>query len=169
MKGGDVSHWITNLKIVQDIFRFFGISAKKPKSNTSGNSAKRTRSQPYENLRGKMLNTCIINRKEYDKNFDLAKQLANEGAILTYDDIPWPNKNGRDGDCDILFEGMDITSTEYKERVRKERFRWHPDKFAHKFGNSLKPEDEYAIMTRVKDISQNINELIEMDKDMSYD
>lgn len=42
---------------------------------------------------------------------------------------------------------------------KKLRVRWHPDRFAAKFGSRLAPEEKEAIMTKVTQVSAQINEL----------
>ena len=46
-----------------------------------------------------------------------------------------------------------------RRRIRAELMRWHPDKFAAKFGQRLLPEAVQPVSERVKLVSQVLNSL----------
>jgi hypothetical protein len=51
------------------------------------------------------------------------------------------------------------SGSEQKQRLRKELMRWHPDKFAGKFGRRVVEGDRDRIMERVKELGQALNEM----------
>ncbi len=84
--------------------------------------------------------------------------------ILSYRDIPWPYPpdKGIRAMKDFLLCDIHKTDTKaVKKYLRDQQVRWHPDKFVQKCGGMLKDSERDRILTRVKQISQEINRLIE--------
>ena len=82
-------------------------------------------------------------------------------AGLSCADIPWPS-----GPPDNLLN-FDLTAPpdKVKRLVRAAWLRWHPDKFAQKFGDILMSGVEHEkIMQRLKEVVQHINDIAVADK-----
>ena len=86
---------------------------------------------------------------------------ANPRQMLSYRAIPWPYqpKEGIEQMEKFLFTGLVKGSEEYKKSLKKQRIRWHPDRFAQKVGQYLKKDDREKILDKVKEISQILNGL----------
>ena len=79
---------------------------------------------------------------------------------LTYDVIPWPDLKSLES---FVLTNADRTdSGKCRKLLREEQIRWHPDKFAQKFGeklNALAEKDRLKIVDQVKLVSQELNAL----------
>mmetsp|Transcript_47288 Transcript_47288/g.88179 ORF Transcript_47288/g.88179 Transcript_47288/m.88179 type:complete len:315 (-) Transcript_47288:136-1080(-) len=107
---------------------------------------------------------------------------ADPPASITLDNVPWPPDDGRllnamaldeisaveeaAGQSGKMQSSADTAYIAYKRAFRKASLRWHPDKFASKFGNKLCDDlcehngmsHREAISTRVQEVVQAINE-----------
>lgn len=52
----------------------------------------------------------------------------------------------------------DLSKEELRQLLHQEQRRWHPDKFQQNFGKKIRETEREDIMSRVKLISQHINE-----------
>lgn len=70
--------------------------------------------------------------------------------MINFTSVPWPNVP--------LMKAMRAANSPELD-FKKLRVRWHPDRFAAKFGARLAPEEKEAIMSKVTQVSAQINEL----------
>jgi hypothetical protein len=82
------------------------------------------------------------------------------GKPLQPSAIPWP---AGDGTGNVLSIGDDVSVAERTDLKRNTIRRWHPDKFAQKFGKALGamkggPAARLAVVSRVKTIAQKVND-----------
>ncbi|ELU10704.1 hypothetical protein CAPTEDRAFT_220681 [Capitella teleta] len=104
--------------------------------------------------------------KEARKIYDL-KCKAMFGPLrhkdhLHYKDIPWPfaTKNcSAESVTSFLFADLAPASSGYKDYLRQQQIRWHPDRFMQKCRERLVEADLEKIVSTVKDVSQILNAL----------
>ena len=82
------------------------------------------------------------------------------GKPLQPSAIPWL---AGDGTGHVLSIGADVSAAERTDLKRSAIRRWHPDKFAQKFGKALAamkgvPAAHLAVVSRVKAIAQQVND-----------
>ena len=65
--------------------------------------------------------------------------------------------------CFVILQAIILFGTsspdEERKRIRTELLRWHPDRFANKFGTRLRASDRDRVLERVKQVSQMLNAL----------
>ena len=84
-------------------------------------------------------------------------RMATDGAfVATHDDVPWPRSGAwivrfalRDADADVARVARALAR------------RWHPDKFAQRFGGSLDARDRERIIARVMETYQSARQFID--------
>ena len=78
-------------------------------------------------------------------------------AVIGAADVPWPA-------LDAATFGLDerhSSVAERKQAFRVASLRWHPDRFQQNYGALLADGEREAIMARVTEVSQTINELFQ--------
>jgi len=95
----------------------------------------------------------------------IAETLTNrcdETMFIHAHDIPWPpDEESMLAQMAAMEQWNDTKTTAlaaYKRAFRKASLRWHPDKFAAKFGKYLDPKDADQVQERVRGVSQAIND-----------
>ena len=85
---------------------------------------------------------------------------SNGGRQLKFDDIPWPAGGSLDSArlrkffcCGEVCEAV--------KSLKRERIRWHPDRFKQRTAGRLCPDDELKVLDHVNALSQTINSLID--------
>lgn len=87
---------------------------------------------------------------------------SNAMSTLTFVDIPWPFEGDTKQMIDLLTKWSEMKSKEERKKFLKDQqVRWHPDKFLQKCGNRLHEEDREQIIDQVKELSQEINAILE--------
>ncbi|XP_059140071.1 NF-kappa-B inhibitor-like protein 1 isoform X2 [Physella acuta] len=137
-------------------------SRKKPRldedeklKNAREEMRKNFKPPPVENKTSRFL----LKKNKYEAKFaHVINHLAGKKA-LTFGCIPWPCLE-LDSVADVLFCDIpDKSGTVYRKYLRTQQVRWHPDKFTQKFRDHLHPDHVTKIMSRVKAISQILNQL----------
>lgn len=100
-------------------------------------------------------------RLKYEEHFrELTHKENSSAEELGYDDIPWPHEGTVSMVMDVLFvDAKKNDKTSFRKYLRDQILRWHPDKFEQKFGRFLKPDEKDKILSRVKEISQALNNM----------
>lgn len=100
-------------------------------------------------------------RLKYEEHFrELTHKENSSAEELGYDDIPWPHEGTVSMVMDVLFvDAKKNDKTSFRKYLRDQILRWHPDKFEQKFGRVLKPDEKDKILSRVKEISQALNNM----------
>ena len=86
-------------------------------------------------------------------------------AFLRESDIPWPQGMGAANlDVNVLSLPTDLPAADVKVAVRTAQRRWHPDKFAQRFGHAMASliggeAERVRVLEKVKLIAQQINEI----------
>lgn len=81
---------------------------------------------------------------------------------LKYFDLPWPFEGDTKQMIDLVVKWSELKSKEERKKFLKDQqVRWHPDKFLQKCGNRLHVEDREQIIEQVKELSQEINAILE--------
>lgn len=78
---------------------------------------------------------------------------ASPPARIREEHVPWP-------DADAVREAATPTAGAAPAGgvdVRALRARWHPDRFAQKFGARIAPEERDAVLSRVNDVAARLN------------
>lgn len=70
--------------------------------------------------------------------------------VINFTSVPWPNVP--------LIKAMRASNAPELD-FKKLKVRWHPDRFAARFGTRLAAEEKVAIMQKVTQVSAQINEL----------
>lgn len=82
-----------------------------------------------------------------------------KNKLLSFTDIPWPaNASLEPTKLQYFLCGTDNIDIKC---LKKERIRWHPDRFRHRTMNRLVEMDENKILKHVNHLSQIINQLID--------
>ena len=81
---------------------------------------------------------------------------------LKFVDLPWPFEGDTKQMIDLVVKWSELKSKEEQKKFLKDQqVRWHPDKFLQKCGNRLCAEDREQIIEQVKELSQEINAILE--------
>ena len=81
---------------------------------------------------------------------------------LKFVDLPWPFEGDTKQMIDLVVKWSELKSKEERKKFLKDQqVRWHPDKFLQKCGNRLHVEDREQIIEQVKELSQEINAVLE--------
>ena len=87
---------------------------------------------------------------------------SNAMSTLKFVDIPWPFEGDTKQMIDLLTKWSEMKSKEERKKFLKDQqVKWHPDKFLQKCGNRLHEEDREQIIDQVKELSQEINAILE--------
>ncbi|XP_078350119.1 NF-kappa-B inhibitor-like protein 1 [Oculina patagonica] len=87
---------------------------------------------------------------------------SNSTTSLKFLDLPWPSEGDTKNMIDLVVKWSELKTDEEKKKFLKEQqVRWHPDKFLQKCGKRLHVEDREQIIEQVKELSQEINALLE--------
>lgn len=87
---------------------------------------------------------------------------SNTMSTLKFVDLPWPFEGDTKQMIDLLVKWSELKSKEERKKFLKDQqVRWHPDKFLQKCGNRLDEEDREKIIEQVKELSQEINAILE--------
>ena len=87
---------------------------------------------------------------------------SNAMSRLTFVDLPWPLEGDTKQMIDLLVKWSELKSKEERKKFLKDQqVRWHPDKFLQKCGNRLHEEDREQIIEQVKELSQELNAILE--------
>lgn len=86
---------------------------------------------------------------------------SNTTTNLKFSDIPWPSKGNTKKMIDLVVKWSELKTEEKKKFLREQQVRWHPDKFLQKCGKRLHVDDREQIIEQVKELSQEINALLE--------
>jgi len=103
-------------------------------------------------------------RAAYDAKWATLEGLA-AAATITYAHIPFINDaNGAAAPPDalralVLF-GVKGGPAGVRSRLRSEVLRWHPDKFEARWGSRLAAGDRDRILARVKEVAQQLTEMM---------
>ena len=92
--------------------------------------------------------------KACEKGWDAFAQLGDD-AVIRMRDVPWPV-------LDAASLGLDprlYDKAQRKAAFRQASLRWHPDKFLQSFGSRLVEEEREAILQRVTEVAQAINQI----------
>lgn len=108
-------------------------------------------------------------KQEFVKNHEkamikheiLCEKFFNNSANceIFYDDVPWPFERNISLK-DFLFGSLTKDSNEYKAVLKRNRVRWHIDRFMHRVGHRLYEQHKIKIVNKVTEISQILNNLI---------
>jgi len=109
---------------------------------------------------------CIVltaAKAEYEHRWDRLLSKDSESTLLHYRDVPWPHPDDSQGVnevADFLFSGMSPGSSEYRGYLRRQRVRWHPDRFRQQCEGRLEAgADKERILSKVTEISKILNGL----------
>jgi len=104
--------------------------------------------------------SILVEGKERYKLFENAwKKFSNsDNQFLSYSDVPFPVEKGKEAHLPRIIL-HDAPPLEYKQLLRKEILRWHPDKFFQKYGHKFCDVDLEQITERVNALSQALNQL----------
>ena len=110
-------------------------------------------------------NKLIIDEKQKyeDKCDGFFKNIDMFSSPIRYDQIPWPflPAEGIES-CQMCVLGHLGKDTEdYQKVLKRNKIRWHPDRFMHRCKGKLDAKDENVIMDTVKQLSQLFNGLSE--------
>ena len=100
---------------------------------------------------------------EYEKQCQVIFD-SNLKTNLKFIDIPWPGKGDTKEMINIVVKWSEMkTETEEERRkfLKEQQVRWHPDKFLQKCGIRLGIDDREKIIEQVKELSQEINSLLD--------
>lgn len=100
---------------------------------------------------------------EYEKQCQVIFD-SNLKTNLKFIDIPWPGKGDTKEMINIIVKWSEMkTETEEERRkfLKEQQVRWHPDKFLQKCGIRLGIDDREKIIEQVKELSQEINSLLD--------
>ena len=103
---------------------------------------------------------CLKRKMKYETDYKALYEKKDK-ITLGYCDIPWPGGDKSSDDIDILMQGLEKGSSDFKKYVRQQQIRWHPDKFLQRFGAHIAAADKDEIMKRVTELSQKLNKLSE--------
>lgn len=89
---------------------------------------------------------------------------------LKASDIPWPqgmeaaSSGSNDMGSNVLSLPLDLSAADVKAAVREAQRRWHPDKFAQRFGDAMRlliggETERVRVLEKVKLLAQQINEI----------
>lgn len=120
---------------------------------------RKMREKYEENMKKDKENRAILKSKKYKG--DMIKLLSGSNEIK-YKDVPWPFTDNVSEVKTVMFNGVTNDKETYKKCLRDEQIRWHPDKFEQKLGKRLFEGDRNKIMERVKEISQELNKLSDL-------
>lgn len=150
---------------------------KRKHSSSLPSSSKKTKTEE-EDFNSKLKKEREKMRKKYEENQKRAQQnykkhkkdvyekkwktLSENIEIkqLHFSEIPWPFKDSVSEMEDFLFH--DLTKSDIRKKyLRDQMKRWHPDKFLQKFGNHIVSTEREQVLQRVKQVSQELNQLLE--------
>ena len=87
---------------------------------------------------------------------------SNSTTSLKFSDLPWPSDGNTKQMIDLVVKWSELKTDEEKKKFLKEQqVRWHPDKFLQRCGKRLHIDDREQIIEQVKELSQEINVLLE--------
>ncbi|KAJ7378161.1 Nuclear factor of kappa light polypeptide protein enhancer in B-cells inhibitor-like 1 [Desmophyllum pertusum] len=88
---------------------------------------------------------------------------SNSTTNLKFIDLPWPSGGDTKEMIDLVMKWSELKTAgdDRKKFLKEQQVRWHPDKFLQKCGNRLHFEDREKIIEQVKELSQEINALLE--------
>lgn len=97
--------------------------------------------------------------RERERYEDMCHNVFENGGMkpLSFDTIPWPCIGSAADIVDKLCEWAEDEKITY---LKRQRIRWHPDKFAQRCRHRIKENDLSIIMDLVKEISQGINMML---------
>ena len=100
---------------------------------------------------------------EYEKQCQVIFE-SNSMTNLKFIDIPWPGQGNTKEMINIVVKWSEMKTEAKEERkkfLKEQQVRWHPDKFLQKCGNRLDIHDKEKIIEQVKELSQEINSLLD--------
>ena len=83
----------------------------------------------------------------------VARHADGDGTIRMAD-VPWPKLDAASLGLDARYTSL----AQRKKAFRASSLRWHPDKFVQSFGAQLAPSEREAVLQRVTEVSQTINQ-----------
>lgn len=83
-------------------------------------------------------------------------------TTIKFTDVPWPSHGDTKDMINLVQRWAELKSEDERKKFLKEQqVRWHPDKFLQKCGNRLDLDDREKIIEQVKELSQEINSLLD--------
>lgn len=83
-------------------------------------------------------------------------------TAIKFTDVPWPSHGDTKDMINLVQRWAELKSEDERKKFLKEQqVRWHPDKFLQKCGNRLDLDDREKIIEQVKELSQEINSLLD--------
>ena len=113
-------------------------------------------------------------KRRYDKQCEAtfqsgaaAPDASAPGAMLTYDDIPWPVPRGTVANMlEVMLHGADRADRPaFRKLLKRQQTLWHPDRFAQRCGSRLDETDRQRILDTVTALSQELNRLAQTLRD----
>lgn len=87
---------------------------------------------------------------------------SNSKMTLKFTDVPWPCHGDTQEMINLVVRWSELkTEEERKKFLKEQQVRWHPDKFLQKCGNRLDDDDREKVIEQVKELSQEINSLLD--------
>ena len=82
---------------------------------------------------------------------------------IKFSEVPWPCQGDTNRMIDLVKRWLELKSgEEIKKFLKEQQVRWHPDKFLQKCGNRLDNDERDKIIEQVKELSQEINSLLDL-------
>ena len=90
------------------------------------------------------------------------KEEEAESQRLRYSDIPWPAGGSLNESALHRFFSEPPSMLASRSILKRERIRWHPDRFKHRTSDRLADADLEKILEHVNALSQTINNMISL-------
>lgn len=101
------------------------------------------------------------NLAEYEKQCQVTFD-SDSRTTIKFIDVPWPCQGDTNEMIKLVKRWSELKPDEERKKFLKEQqVRWHPDKFLQKCGNRLESGDREKVIEQVKQLSQEINSLLD--------
>lgn len=88
---------------------------------------------------------------------------GDSSRTIKFSEVSWPCQGDTNRMLDLVKRWLELKSGEERKKFLKEQqVRWHPDKFLQKCGNRLDNDERDKIIEQVKELSQEINSLLDL-------
>ena len=101
------------------------------------------------------------NLAEYEKQCQVTFD-SDSRTTIKFADVPWPCQGDTNEMISLVKKWSELKPEEERKKFLKEQqVRWHPDKFLQKCGSRLDSDEREKVMEQVKQLSQEINSLLD--------
>jgi hypothetical protein len=132
------------------------LTAEKEKKAVNETLTKKLAKEHEAYINGVKLKRIERQKEKYEENCQNVFESGSSDQ-LTFDSVPWPCLGSAADIVDKLSEWAGGDKAGY---LKKQRVRWHPDRFAQRCRHRINDAERVRIMDLVKQISQGINVMI---------